>query len=304
MDLEPGALRHTDDLRSAGYTAAELGRMHRDGTLSRLRRGSYLVGPCPEDAADRHRLLVRATAERLSDRAVISHVSAAVLYGLPVWGVPLGRVHATRGRRSGGRASDRVCVHTAPLRPDELTVIEGIAVTSLARTVVDIARRMPFEQAVVVADAALATGLLGPGELMKSLARAAGWQGVPGARRVVGFADGRSESVGESRSRVAIARAGLPAPVLQWEVATGPARRVRRVDFAWIERRTVGEFDGRVKYGRGLRPGQDPGDAVFAEKLREDEVRDEDLAMVRWTWADLTRFAAVAQRLRRRFRTA
>ncbi|MGQ0574550.1 MAG: type IV toxin-antitoxin system AbiEi family antitoxin domain-containing protein [Pseudonocardia sp.] len=300
MDLEPGALRHTDELRSAGFTVAELGRMRHDGTLSRLRRGSYVVGPCPDDPALRHGLLVRATAQRLSDQAVVSHVSAAVLHGLPVWGLPLGRVHATRGRRSGARSSDRVCVHTAPVGRDEVTAIDGITVTGLARTVVDVARRVPFEQAVVVADAALRTGLAHD-ELDGALARAAGWQGVPTARRAVRFADGRSESVGESRSRVAIARAGLPAPVLQWEIRT--ARGVRRTDFGWPDLRTVGEFDGRVKYGRLLRPGQDAGDAVFAEKLREDEVRDEDIAMVRWTWADLAQFDAVADRLRRRFRT-
>ena len=66
--------------------------------------------------------------------------------------------------------------------------------------------------------------------------------------------------------------------------------------------RTVGEFDGRVGYGRLLRPGQDPGDAVFREKLREDALHDEGLHVVRWTWQELDSFASVAERLRRRFR--
>jgi hypothetical protein len=56
-----------------------------------------------------------------------------------------------------------------------------------------------------------------------------------------------------------------------------------------------------VKYGRLLRPGETPGDAVFAEKLREDAFRDEGLRVVRWTWADLDNFAPVAERLRRAF---
>ena len=123
---------------------------------------------------------------------------------------------------------------------------------------------------------------------------------MPAARRVIAFADGRSESVGESRSRVAIAAAGLPPPELQWPVrlADGTAY----TDFAWPELRTVGEFDGRVKYGRLLRPGQQPGDVVHAEKLREDAVRAQDWEMVRWTWADLTTFDATAARIRERFR--
>ena len=49
----------------------------------------------------------------------------------------------------------------------------------------------------------------------------------------------------------------------------------------------LGEFDGRVKYGRLLRPGQEPGDAVFEEKRREDAIRDEGWGVVRWVWSDL-----------------
>ena len=77
---------------------------------------------------------------------------------------------------------------------------------------------------------------------------------------------------------------------------------IARTDFGWPGRGTVGEFDGRVKYGRLLRPGQSAGDAVFAEKLREDRIRDQDLRVVRWTWPDLDDFHLVAARLRQAFR--
>jgi hypothetical protein len=60
----------------------------------------------------------------------------------------------------------------------------------------------------------------------------------------------------------------------------------------------VGEFDGRIKYGRLLRPGQDAGDAVFAEKRREDAIRDEDWGVVRWVWSDLERPDRFAGRVR------
>ena len=184
--------------------------------------------------------------------------------------------------------------HRAPA-PDDIVMVDGLAVTSVARTVVDIARRARFEAAVAVADAALAgrqadgvlvprpdrrrTGgrasgppthrLSGP----RSTPRCAGRRGGRASRphdRFVAFADGRAESVGESRSRVAIARAGLPAPVLQLPVRLAAATAY--ADFGWPAQRTVGEFDGKVKYGRLLRPGQEPGDAVFAEKLREDAI--------------------------------
>jgi hypothetical protein len=54
----------------------------------------------------------------------------------------------------------------------------------------------------------------------------------------------------------------------------------------------------RGAYGRFLKPGEEPGDAVFAEKRREDALRAEGLMVVRWTWADLSAFAPVAARLR------
>ncbi len=102
---------------------------------------------------------------------------------------------------------------------------------------------------------------------------------------------------------MALWRAGLPPPVLQWEVRSVDGTFVGRVDFGWPEHRTVGEFDGRAKYGRLLRPGQDPGDTVFEEKLREDTLRDHRLSVARWTWSDLDRFEPVARRLRRGFST-
>jgi hypothetical protein len=78
-------------------------------------------------------------------------------------------------------------------------------------------------------------------------------------------------------------RAGLPPPVPQWEVTDDGGPLVGRVDFGWPELRTVGEFDGRQKYGRLLRDGQSAADAVYDEKLREDALRAEGLSVVRWT---------------------
>lgn len=290
-------------LLASGWSEDEVRRLLRIGDLSRVRRGSYVVGPLPHEPVHRHRLAVQAAVRALAAAAVVSHASAAVLHGLPLWNVPLQRVHATRARPSGGRRSALVHVHTAPLHADEIVVVDGVAVTSVARTLVDLARVVPFEQAVVALDAALARELVDGAALAEALLRATGWRGCPAARRAVAFAEPGAASVGESRSRVAILRAGLPRPLLQWEVHDGSGLRIGRTDFGWPELGAVGEFDGEIKYGRLLRPGQSAGEVVFAEKVREDHIRATGLAMARWTWAELgPAFAPVAARIRAQFR--
>jgi len=259
MDLDPTTLQRRSELLAAGYSDGELRRMLSTGDMTRIRRGAYLAGAHAQqlDDVELHAMRIRAARPVLAPAAVISHASAAVLYGWPMWDVPLDRVHLTHPRRSGGRRTAALHVHTASMDDDEFNAVGGLAVTAPARTVVDLARTLPFEQAVVVADSALRVRAVSSAGLSAALERSAHRRGNTRARRVVAFADGASESVGESRSRVAIARAGLPLPLLQWQVPGGAGR----VDFAWPELRTVGEFDGRIKYGRLLRPGQEPGDA-------------------------------------------
>jgi predicted transcriptional regulator of viral defense system len=286
-------------LLAAGYTDRELRRWLREGDLTLLRRGNYVTGEPPEEEHARHLLLVRAAFAALGPGAVASHVSAAVLHGLPTWAVALDRAHITRHRRSGGRRDRLVHVRTARLDQDEVVQLDGRPVTSVARTVLDLARTVSFESAVVTADGALGAGAVDASELTDSVRRFDRWPGCPAARRAIAFADGRSESVGESRSRVAIAMAGLPDPVPQWRVRDSEGRQVGRVDFGWPERNVVAEFDGKIKYGRLVRPDRSAGDVVFEEKLREDDLRAQGLTVIRWTWPDLADFTPIARRLRR-----
>ena len=286
-------------LVAAGFSDYELRRGVRDQDLSRVRRGTYAEGPGPTDVVERHRMAVQAAVPELAAGAVVSHGSAAVLHGLPTWSVPLSAVQITRERTYGGRREQLAHVRVARLDPDEIEVIDGIAVTTVARTVVDLARALPFEPAVAVGDGALSGNLTNPHQLADTLRRSARRPWCGRARRALSFVDGRAESVGESRSRVALARMGLPAPELQWEVRDTGGELVGRTDFGWPGRGVVGEFDGRAKYGRLLRPGEQPADAVYREKLREDALRAEGLAVIRWTWQDLDSFDAIASRIDR-----
>jgi hypothetical protein len=283
-----------------GWSDDELNRLVRSGELGRLRRGAYVNGTLPMDAATTHRLLIRATMSGLRRPAIVSHQSAAVLLGLPLWDVPLDRVHVTRRPRACNDTGRVLRCHVARLRDDEVIEVDGLHVTDPVRTALDLARSLPHEAAVVALDAALRHGLVAHEVLQARLFDIAGTPGSRSAARAVLFADGRSESVGESRSRVILHRWKLPPSALQFEVSSADGALIGRTDFAWEEHRLVGEFDGRIKYGRLLRPGQDAGDAVFREKRREDAIRDEGWGVIRWTWSDLHRPDRFAARVRRR----
>ncbi len=294
-------MTRSSDPRLAGLAPYELARMAARGELVRLRRGSYLpAGSAAADPAARHRQLVEATWPLLGGGGVLSHVSAAVLHGLPVWAEQLGYVQVTRTVGRGKRRGN-VHVHVAPLLPGEVVEVVGVPATSLARTVVDLGRVLPLGQAVAAGDAALRRGLAAD-VLELSLDAAAGRPGVASGRRAVAMLDARSESPWESCSRVVLHHLGLPPTSLQHEVRDERGRFVARADFGWEEHRTLGEFDGLVKYEKLLRPGQSAADAVVEEKRREDAVRDLDWQVVRWVRADLQRPGELRARLLRAFR--
>lgn len=299
MDPRFDGLAFRSTLLAEGVTDDELRRHCRQRRLTTIRPGAYVPSSDARlaNARARHVLAARSAIAKVAPDAVVSHVSAAVLHGLPLWNVPLNRVHVMRPPTASGRRSRLLHVHAASLEPDEIEEVDGLVVTTVARTVGDMALTLPFESALVVTDAALHNHLVTPLQLQQVVERMAGRSGCPSARRVVAAADARAASPGETRSRVAIARAGLPTPKLQHVVAAVGAE----VDFYWDEFRTVGEFDGAVKYGRSLRPGQEPGDVLFVEKRREDALRGEDLQVVRWVWDELPTFDLVAARLLRAF---
>jgi hypothetical protein len=288
-------------LRAQGYDSDEIRRLRGQGELIWIRRGAYTRTATTELTVEqRHRRLIEATVPLLHDGAVISHSSAAVLHGLPIWSSAVSQVHLTRDRMGGGKTRRLVRVHGAPLADEDVMTIDGLAVTSLRRTVLDLCRTLPIEQAVAAGDRALGYGLAVE-ELEDALGRLGRSPGVRQARRAIQLLDGRSESAGESVSRVRIISDGLPAPEPQLVIRAPNGTFVARVDFGWKEQQTVGEFDGKLKYGRLLQPGQRIEDLVAKEKEREDAIRDLGWKVVRWTWDDLYRPGVLRHRLQRAF---
>lgn len=232
-----------------------------------------------------------------STQVAVSHWSALVLHGIPVWGVDLGTVHVTRIDGRSGRTVAGLRQHVSKVSGHDLTRVDGLAVTAPGRAVVETACETTFEPAVVSADAALRDNLI-QGDLTRLLEESAFWPGGPIARAALRFADRRSESVGESRLRVLMDRHGLPRPDLQTTFRDNGGGFIGRVDFCFPGHGVIVEFDGRVKYG------DDAREVVLAEKAREDRLRELGLIVVRVTWDDLRRPEAVVRRIRQAFARA
>ena len=126
------------------------------------------------------------------------------------------------------------------------------------------------------------------------------WPQMRHVNLVVRLADPGAQSVGESRSRFLCYRFHLPRPELQYPVYDGDVL-VGISDMVWHGCRLLGEFDGRVKYGRLLKPGESASDVVFQEKRREDRMREiTSYGMFRFVWHDVDQEPArAAERLRR-----
>lgn len=96
----------TRELRAELHHPSEIAGLARRGELTHLRRGSW-SSKAAEDAEAGHRQLIRATVPQISSDAVLSHVSAGLLYGLPLLNSRLDQVHWTRSRYGGGRSTRR-----------------------------------------------------------------------------------------------------------------------------------------------------------------------------------------------------
>lgn len=281
---------------TAGFTDTDLARARSHGEITQLVRGAYLPAQHRE-RAEIHRLAVIATSRlRRFDESVPSHQSAAALHRLPMLSPNFRRIHTTTGRaRGGGRTATRHN-HVGIVPPDHLIEIDGVIVPGIEYAAVDVActTTAGFAGALAVFDAALRAGA--DRATMESLLRGVR-RGVGVARRALHHADGNAESPGESWSRAQMIEAGIPSARLQHRFYDAEGNEIARTDFDWSGV-LVGEFDGKVKYQRHLRPGEDAADAVIREKIREDRLRAQGIMVIRWVWADLEA-GTVVTRIRR-----
>ncbi|WP_299440817.1 type IV toxin-antitoxin system AbiEi family antitoxin domain-containing protein [uncultured Phycicoccus sp.] len=269
-----------------------LRRLRRAGELVRVRRDAYVLGEAWAAATPEQRLALRTRAILATRGAdVASHQAALAMQGLPLYGVDLVTVDVlTRTRRVRLAAGLR----THPSRPGgEHVVADGYRCVPVAVAIAQVTMRDGLMAGLVPLDAALHRHRCSPGEVRSALDERATTARLRARRdALLRLADGASESVGETLTRLALVDAGLPVRS-QVEVRDPAGRFVGRVDLL-VGDRVVVEFDGAVKYA-----GAEGREALVREKRREDALRALGYLVVRVTWADLERPGAVVALVRR-----
>ena len=273
----------TRHLVESGLSDREIRQVRRG--LHRLCRGAYVM-EVPRSPQERHRLVARATIQRYGTDVALSHVSAAITHGLPIWDADLRLVQLTGLTRHQVRRGFRHEIHShiGPLIGEDLAEVAGVPVTGLVRTALDCARSLPLAQGVAVLDAVLNRGVTDARRLKERVASLGRQAGVHRARSAVRLADGAAESPGETRTRLILQSAGLPL-LPQQEIRDEDDHFIARVDFLVEGANVIVEFDGRKKYGLD----GNVEEAHWNEKERQMLLERAGYRVVRVVWADLSR---------------
>jgi very-short-patch-repair endonuclease len=267
-----------EQLLGVGLSPSSVSRRVNKGRLVPIHRAVFRVGPV---AAPRSKEMAAVLSS--GSRSVVSHTSA-----LALWGVFQTRndepVHVTRDW--GGRlAIPNVIAHrSSALADDERTSVDGVPVTSLARSLVDAASLLRRRQIINVIGQIEREALLTRSTLLALQDRYAGWRGMAAVREVLS-AEMVTEFTRSEAERVffdLIRKAGLPLPASN--VSIGPYE----IDFFWSKLSVAFEVDGFAFHGHRK--------SFEADRRKDNVLRSRGIIVGRLTWAVLTRepFEAVA----------
>jgi hypothetical protein len=303
----PGVIFLRRDALARGFNDRAIAARCRSGDWHRLRHGAYIGGELWSelDGSGKYAALCRACVLQSKVKVVLSHLGAVNEWHAPLWDLPLDAVDLSRVDGKAGRNAAGVRQHRGHIAVGDVGTRNDMLVMSATRSCLELTTLTDVEHSVVVMDDLLNRKLTTKQALEQRNAAMSHWPDTLTTDLVIRLADGRSESVGETRTRHLCWTQHLPAPVPQFEVRDRHGTVVARVDLAWPELGVFLEFDGKQKYLRFRREGESVTDAVLREKAREDLVRElTGWRCIRIIWADLNRPAATATRIRAMFRSA
>jgi hypothetical protein len=227
------------------------------GRLTVIHRGVYLVGPLAAEGAPEMAAVLACGPD-----AYLSHDSAAQLRKLlPLPDSP-GPAHVTVAGRNPRRRRD-IHIHRAiTLEPDETTVLDGIPITTVARTILDLAATLDNPELEHLVAEAYAANLTSRHQLHSLIARHPNRPGAPALRALLAVTPARTRSKPERMLLALLRRARLPEPRANTRL------RGYEVDLVWPQHRLVVEFDGHAFHAN--RPNRHRARSARADQPERD----------------------------------
>lgn len=294
----------TADARSHGIGTDQLRRLVREGYLLRLARGWYAVTPDgvqtpPWRDADRfvaarnlHRLRTAALLRSFDGRVTASHQSAVLLHGGRLWRSDLSTVHLSRTRDDHSRHRTGAVLHpqidaTPVMGWDDLSTLPmAVAVVQVGLVPISLREGPDPLESLIAADGALHDKQITRAELEAAVELHRRHPHIEGVRLLLAHADGRHESVGETRLGHGLRCLGYEFTPQVPVVVRGVTRRG---DFGIKGTDAIIEFDGLSKYSGGF-VAADPAAvrrAIADEKARQSDLEDAGKELARIGWVDL-----------------
>ncbi|MCP3811879.1 hypothetical protein NLX62_05985, partial [Mycobacteriaceae bacterium Msp059] len=186
--------------------------------------------------------LVRARAGWLWSRrrGIVAGNGAAAAHGAK-WvdlEAPLEMIHSNRNPLAG------LDVRTVEIQEDEIIRVDGVPITSVARTALDIGSWYPRDDAVASLDALARATHLKAADVELLMQRYARRPGIQRARTALDLMDAGAQSPRETWLRLILVDGGLPRPQTQIPVYDGPGNPFAYLDMGWEEIKVAAEYDG------------------------------------------------------------
>ena len=248
-----------------GLTKSRLGGID----LAKPYRGLRTVGPAPATVIG----LSRVYVTRMPPTHVFSHATAALVHGIPLpYRLEINRrLHVTVP--AGNRPPQMLGIigHQLRERLMDVELVEGLPVTSPLQTWIDLGPLLNRGELVAAADFLCAgrEPRYTPQDLRNATARLQGRRGSRALREAASLTRAGVDSPKETEARLLIIDAGLPEPVVNYEVTDAAGGFVARVDLSWPGFRVCIEYEG-------------DGHRTDRKRFRADITRRERIEDQRW----------------------
>ncbi len=267
-----GGFVRRDQLIARRLSASAIDRRVKEGELVSIVPGVYRLFPS-RDYTD----LLRGAVLALPD-AVVSHQSAAHLLAFPR--LPRQEPTVVVPSHTTHRFPDVTVRRCNDLIDDDVSVVDGLPVTRIARTFFDLSRLLRFKQFDMIGESLVIAEMMTLDEFEELTDRLAR-RGKGGSRYAHIFLEiraghERSATVLERKGRAILREAGLPAPIPQYPIPWSPDRRF---DDAYPDVTVSIEWDSRTWHQQRA--------AMQSDRQRDREAATHNWLLVRFTWEDI-----------------